>query len=87
MAKKNTPTVEEQKEEQVIETVAETPAPAPAKAKEIKTEVELKVGQCIIAPVGREDEEIVVTIDNWHSIYNKGKNQGKFVLKAEKKSS
>lgn len=74
----------------VTENVVEAPAQAQpvekASKKEAKTEIELKYGQCIIAPVGKEEDEILTTIDDWNSLYNAGANQGRFVLKSEKKS-
>lgn len=64
------------------------PAPVPATDKTVKgIEVELKYGQCIVAPVASPDDEILTTLDDWNNLYNAGKNAGKFTLKAEKKSS
>jgi hypothetical protein len=79
----------EQQEERIVETpaiptpVAETVSPR----EDRKKEIELRYGQCIVAPVTNQDEEILTTIEDWNSLYNVGANQGKFVLKAEKKSS
>lgn len=74
--------------ENVLESIVTTaPAEQPKRKEEKKEEIELRYGQCIIAPVGKEDEEILTTIDDWNSLYNAGDNKGRFVLKAEKKSS
>lgn len=91
MAKANKPqsnhiAVQEQ-QEHVITTTNSAPEPEQAQNKQAdKVEVDLKYGQCIISPIGKPDEELVTTIDDWNSLYNAGANQGKFVLKTEKKS-
>jgi len=87
MAKENKIGLNAPATENVIETEATAQSVETAKPKaEAKQEIELKHGQCIVAPVGREDDEILTTIDDWNSLYNAGKNKGRFVLKAEKKS-
>ncbi|HYD21298.1 MAG TPA: hypothetical protein VEB40_07490 [Flavipsychrobacter sp.] len=75
-------------DETVIETaVNQAEATEVAKHREeYRHEIELKHGQCIVAPINSQDEEIVTTLDDWNSLYNAGANQGRFVLKAEKKS-
>lgn len=87
MAKENKTGVNTPATESVVETtVNAAPAEQVKRKDEKKREVDLQYGQCIIAPVGREDDEIVTTIDDWNSLYNAGDNQGRFVLKSEKKS-
>ncbi len=73
--------------ETVVETTANAaPAEQPKRKEEKRHEIALQYGQCIVAPVGKEEDEILTTIDDWNSLYNAGDNQGRFVLKAEKKS-
>jgi len=66
-------------------TAPEVKPPATV-AKEPTKTIVLKVGEVIIAPVGDEDSEVKVTMNDWNRIYNAGKNAGKWVLKSEKKS-
>lgn len=87
MAKEpKTPAAETAPEETVVESRPEQPIAQPKKSVEAKREVELKYGQCIIAPVDNLENEILVTINDWNSVYGVGKNAGKFKLLAEKKS-
>jgi hypothetical protein len=80
---------EDQQEENIVETPAvPTPVAESVKVREDrKEEITLRYGQCIVAPVNDQNEEILTTIEDWNSLYNAGANQGRFVLKAEKKSS
>ena len=74
-------------EDTVVESpVVVAPVEEAKRKEETRQEIELRYGQCIVAPVGKEDEEILTTIDDWNTLYNAGANQGRFVLKAEKKS-
>jgi hypothetical protein len=87
MAKENKTGLNGPATENVVETtVHAAPAEQTIRKEEKKHEIELLYGQCIVAPVGKEDDEILTTIDDWNSLYNAGDNQGRFVLKAEKKS-
>jgi hypothetical protein len=86
MAKADKTLNEAAKGEQVIENTPETPKAEAAPKKDTKTEVDLKYGQCIVASVSDQETEILTTISDWNSLYNAGKNAGKFILKAEKKS-
>jgi hypothetical protein len=90
MAKANRSLGEKPTNEQTEEIIDTT---ATAQAKEAarhdtnpKQEIDLKYGQCIVVPVDKPEEEIVTTLDDWHSLYNAGANQGRFVLRSEKKS-
>ncbi len=87
MAKENKTGQNSPATESVVETtVNAAPAEQVKRKDEKKHEIELQYGQCIVAPVGKEEDEILTTIDDWQSLYNSGDNQGRFVLKAEKKS-
>ena len=91
MAKANKPengSAPLQQEEAVVETtaIAQPTVETAKRSPEKKQEIALKYGECIIAPVNDPEEEILTTISDWESTYNAGSNQGKFVLKAEKKS-
>lgn len=73
--------------EKVLESpVTAAPAETTKRKEETHREVSLKYGECIVAPVNSPEDEILTTISDWNSLYNAGKNAGKFVLKAEKKS-
>lgn len=73
-------------EKKVATTPKVKPEPAAEPAKEPTKNVDLKIGEVIIAPVGDEDNELKVTMNDWNRVYNAGKNAGNWILKAEKKS-
>lgn len=75
-------------DEVVEQTASSTPVPQ-VDHNPVSTvqERQLKPGECLVLKNGRDEVHAFVTnIANWNSIYNSGKNAGKYTLLAEKKS-